>query len=332
MRAAARASAFSPETAAHAAVELLGPSRGAEGLKRMQAEAPLVRRQLLERGGAARVRDPGPGSDLGGDTGDRAVGHAEEDEVDAVAVELAPGHAKRRLGLRGVPRAPSRRGPGRRCRSIRSSRWAPVPWRIPGPASLAARGAPAISRRRSTRPWSASPLSFFSPLPVFLVVPFVAFPESRPLRLAPPRSLLACRGFSFFGLSSAWLRLVRLRRLGVRVGAGVGYGSGCRGGGLGGAEGLVVPPLVFPDGACGRGEAEPAATEGAAPPAMTGAGGGGGRGRGRRPRRGRGPRSMEAEPGSAAEPRRPRPPSRSTRAAWETRSSPASGRSPPRAR
>ena len=62
-------------------VELVGAAVVRERLQRMDGEAPLVRRERGERRAAARVRHPGAGLDARGDPGDRAVGHAEEDEI-----------------------------------------------------------------------------------------------------------------------------------------------------------------------------------------------------------------------------------------------------------
>ena len=47
----------------------------------MEAEAPLVRRQRRERSRPARMRDPWAGLDRLRHVRDRAVGHAEQDEL-----------------------------------------------------------------------------------------------------------------------------------------------------------------------------------------------------------------------------------------------------------
>jgi hypothetical protein len=54
----------------------------------MEAEPPRVRRERVEPAGAARVSDPRAGRNRGGDLGDNAVGHAEEDELRVGAVEF----------------------------------------------------------------------------------------------------------------------------------------------------------------------------------------------------------------------------------------------------
>jgi hypothetical protein len=61
----------------------------------MQAEAAHVRSEGVERPRTARVCDPGPGREGGGDLGHGAIGHAEEDEIDAGRLELAPREARR---------------------------------------------------------------------------------------------------------------------------------------------------------------------------------------------------------------------------------------------
>ena len=63
------------------AVELLWSPRARERLQWMDAEAPPVRLQCSQRRGARDVRNPGPGLDLGGDLGDRLVGHTQQDEA-----------------------------------------------------------------------------------------------------------------------------------------------------------------------------------------------------------------------------------------------------------
>jgi hypothetical protein len=72
------------------AVELLGPAPRDERLQRVEAEAARVRSERPERPRAARVRDPGPRREGGGDLGHGAVGHAQEDEIGAGRLELAP--------------------------------------------------------------------------------------------------------------------------------------------------------------------------------------------------------------------------------------------------
>ena len=53
----------------------------------MHAETASVRVERRERRRAAHVRDPGAGGDRASDLGDRAIGHAEEDELGLVGVE-----------------------------------------------------------------------------------------------------------------------------------------------------------------------------------------------------------------------------------------------------
>src|SRR5437588_238198 len=69
-------------------VELLRAARPRERLQRMEAEAPLVRRERGERRRAADVRDPGAGLDPGGRVCNRRVGDAERDELAAVLAQL----------------------------------------------------------------------------------------------------------------------------------------------------------------------------------------------------------------------------------------------------
>ena len=82
------------------AVELLGPAIVGEGLERVEREPPHVRRERVQRRAAAHVRDPRPRLDSGGDLGDRAVGHAEKDDV-----RLPVGGAEPALGESRAHRA-----------------------------------------------------------------------------------------------------------------------------------------------------------------------------------------------------------------------------------
>ena len=71
----------------------------------MNAEAPHVRRERIERGGPADVRDPRAWRDRGRDLGDRTVGHAEEHEIGMVAAEREPALAEARRDGRADPAA-----------------------------------------------------------------------------------------------------------------------------------------------------------------------------------------------------------------------------------
>src|SRR6185369_2650965 len=71
------------------AVELLGAAVEREGLERMETEATLVGSECLEPAGTARVCDPGARRDRRRDLRDRAIRHAEKDELGVAALEVA---------------------------------------------------------------------------------------------------------------------------------------------------------------------------------------------------------------------------------------------------
>ena len=58
------------------AVQLLGTAVVRKRLQWVESEASLMRIERLEWGAAARMGDPGPGLDAGGDFGDRAIWYA----------------------------------------------------------------------------------------------------------------------------------------------------------------------------------------------------------------------------------------------------------------
>jgi hypothetical protein len=64
----------------------------------MQGEAELVTAEVLDRGRAARMRDPQTGRDRFGHASDLAVWHAEDDEIGLADVHL-PGRRARGQAL-----------------------------------------------------------------------------------------------------------------------------------------------------------------------------------------------------------------------------------------
>ena len=107
----------------------------------MQAEAPDVRVEGVERGGAADVRDPGPERRRGSDLRDGAVGDAQQDEL-----RRSPRRA-RRLAARAA-RSPS----SRRARARRRSEHS----RSSSPCSSSRFGIPGSGSVPSARYFSAS--------------------------------------------------------------------------------------------------------------------------------------------------------------------------------
>ena len=69
-------------------VELLRALAERERLQGVQREPGGVRIERAERRPAADMGHPGAGLDLGGDLGDRAIGHAQEHELRALTAQL----------------------------------------------------------------------------------------------------------------------------------------------------------------------------------------------------------------------------------------------------
>ncbi len=65
-------------------VELLGAAITGKRLQRVDAEPADVRMERVEPGRAAHVRDPRSDFDAGGDSGNRRIRHAQQDEIRAV--------------------------------------------------------------------------------------------------------------------------------------------------------------------------------------------------------------------------------------------------------